>query len=130
MNYGGHFDPDNKKKRIIELEEIVNNPNFWNSDNSNEILSELSNLKSKLKNIEEIKNNIDSNLELANIIKDNYDDEVSELITGEIEILNEKLNNIELNLLLNGEYDSCDCIIKACATARMLSLYVQRWMEK
>ena len=139
MNYGGHFDPDNKKQRIIELEEIVNSPNFWNSDNSNEVLSELSNLKSKLKDIEEIKNNIDSNLELANIIKDNYDDEVSELITGEIEILNEKLNNIELNLLLNGEYDSCDCIIdihpgaggtESCDWASMLYRMYTRWCEK
>ena len=139
MNYGGHFDPENKKKRIIELEEIVNNPNFWNSDNSNEILSELSNLKSKLKDIEEIKNNIDSNLELANIIKDNYDDEVSQLITSEIEILNEKLDNIELNLLLNGEYDSCDCIIdihpgaggtESCDWASMLYRMYTRWCEK
>ena len=139
MNYGGHFDPDKKKQRIIELEEIINNPNFWNSDNSNEILSELSNLKSKLKDIEEIKNNIDSNLELANIIKNNYDEEVSELIISEIDLLNEKLNNIELNLLLNGEYDSCDCIIdihpgaggtESCDWASMLYRMYTRWCEQ
>ena len=139
MIYGGLFDPDNKKERIIELEKIVNDSDFWNSDNCNAIISELNNLKNKLSSVEEIKKIIDNNIELINLIKENPDDEIKNLVISDIDGLNEKLNNIELNLLLNGEYDSCDCIIdihpgaggtESCDWASMLYRMYCRWCEK
>jgi ADP-glucose pyrophosphorylase len=38
--YGGLFDLDNKLKRKNELENIINDPMFWNSNNREEILKE------------------------------------------------------------------------------------------
>ena len=139
MNFGGLFDPEAKKKRISELEEQINKPNFWDSNNSSDILSELNSLKSKLKDIEELKTSIDSNIELANMMNDNYDFEVAELITQDIDNLTYKLDNVELNLLLNGKYDSCDCILdihpgaggtESCDWASMLYRMYTRWCEQ
>ena len=69
MIYGGHFDPDVKKDRINELEIEMNNPNFWDDKtHSEEVLNELNYLKSKLVKVEELKNNIESNLEIVDIM--------------------------------------------------------------
>lgn len=139
INYGGHFDPNTKTKRINELEEIINNPDFWNSDNSNEVITELNTLKSKLKDLEDIRKSIKNNLELANMIKENFDEDINQLIIQDIDKLNSELNNVELNLLFSGEYDSCDCIIdihpgaggtESCDWASMLYRMYTRWCEK
>ena len=55
MIYGGHFDPEIKKERIKELENIMNNSNFWDDkEKSEEVLNELNLLKSKLSSIEKL----------------------------------------------------------------------------
>lgn len=140
MIYGGHFDPGVKKERISELEKIINEPNFWDDKNrSEEILSELNLLKNKISIVESIKNNIESNLEIAKMLKTNLDLEMQEIIFKDIEKIKEKLNNIELELLLNSPYDKCDCILEihpgaggteSCDWASMLYRMYTRWCEK
>lgn len=140
MIYGGLFDPDNKKKRINELESAMNLPNFWDDKTkSEEILNELNSLKSKINNIEKLKLNIESNLEIANILRSNLDIEMLEMISSDIESIKERLNNIELELLLNSPYDKCDCILEihpgaggteSCDWASMLYRMYTRWCEK
>ena len=140
MIYGGHFDPDNKKERISELESIMNQPNFWDDKkNSEELLSELNLLKDKIKIIEELKINIDSNLELAKMLKNNNDLDMQKILEDDIEVLKEKLDNVELELLLNEPYDKCDCILEihpgaggteSCDWASMLYRMYTRWCEK
>ena len=95
MIYGGHFDPDVKKDRIKELELEMNNPNFWDDrSHSDEVLSELNSLKSKIKDIEELKINVESNLEIANLIKESNDLEMQEIISNDIDSIKDKLENI------------------------------------
>ena len=62
MIYGGHFDPDVKKDRIKELENEMNNSNFWDDKkHSEEVLNELNFFKAKLSKVEELKSKIESN---------------------------------------------------------------------
>ena len=139
MIYGGHFDPEVKKNRINELETMMNNPNFWDDKkNSEEILNELNQLKNKINNIEELKNNIESNLEIANMIKESNDLEMQEMISKDIDTIKERLDNLELELLLNNQYDKCDCILEihpgaggteSCDWASMLYRMYTRWCE-
>ena len=138
--YGGHFDSDVKKERIKELESEMNSSNFWDDKtHSEQVLSELNLLKSKINNIEELKLNIESNLEIANLIKENNDLEMQEIIYSDIDSIKEKLDNIELELLLNSDYDKCDCILEihpgaggteSCDWASMLYRMYTRWCEK
>ena len=139
MTYGGLFDPDSKNIRIKELESLMNDANFWNSSNSNDVVQELNNLKGKLKSIEQIKDRISSNLDMALMLKQNYDEELKNLIVDEIVPLKKELDNVELELLLNKEYDSCDSIIdihpgaggtESCDWASMLYRMYTRWCEK
>lgn len=139
MNYGGHFDPVNKKEKIKKLEEEMNSSNFWDDKKrSEEVLGELNLLKSELKNIEELKNTIDDRLEVLNMLNSN-DSDMIELISSEITSTKEKIENIELEVLLNNPYDKCDCILEihpgaggteSCDWASMLYRMYTRWCEK
>ena len=140
MIYGGHFDPEIKKDRIKELESEMNSSNFWDDKNrSEEVLNELNFLKSKLSKVENIKNKIDSNLELILMLKEQVDEELLELVISDIKILETDIESIELELLLNGPYDKCDCILEvhpgaggteSCDWASMLYRMYTRWCEK
>ena len=140
MIYGGHFDPNIKKDRIKELENEMNNSNFWDDkSHSEEVLSELNFLKSKLSKIEELKNKIESNLEICEMLKENTDKELLELLISDISIIEENIETSELELLLSGPYDKCDCILEihpgaggteSCDWASMLYRMYTRWCEK
>ena len=140
MNYGGHFDFDLKKSRIDELEKVMNEPNFWDSkETSEDVLNEINTLKSKTNLIEDLKKRIESNLEIAHLIKENNDQEMFDLIQCDIEKIREELENFELGLFLNEPYDKCDCILEihpgaggteSCDWASMLYRMYTRWCEK
>ena len=139
MNYGGHFDPDNKIKRIKELENKMNQESFWTSSDSSSIISELNNLKGNLDKVKKLKNKIIDNLELTNILKDDYDEEVKNILENDIEILNQELEDISMLLLLNGPYDNCDCILEihpgaggteSCDWTNMLYRMYTRYCER
>ncbi len=140
MNYGGLFDPDSKKERIKELENIMNSSNFWNDKSkSEEVLSELNTLKSKIKSLEELKTNIESNMELLNMLKNNQDSEIEKMIENSLSDYEKQYNDLELELLLNSPYDKCDCILEihpgaggteSCDWALMLYRMYTRWCEK
>ena len=140
MNYGGHFDPDNKKEEINKLEREMNNPNFWDDkENAEKVVSTLNNLKSNLTKVESIKNKVESNIELIDSLKNEDDEEIKLLIEEDIDALDSNIESVELELLLNEPYDSCDCILdihpgaggtESCDWASMLYRMYTRWCEK
>ena len=140
MAYGGHFDPEIKKDRIKELETIMNQSNFWDDkEKSEEVLTELNLLKSKISNIESLKENVESNLEIANLLKTSNDIEMQRMIEENINYITDELNRVELELLLSEPYDKCDCILEihpgaggteSCDWASMLYRMYTRWCEK
>ena len=140
MIYGGHFDPEVKKDRIRELETEMNNPNFWDDKNHSEkVLSELNYLKSKLVKVEELKNNIESNLEMLDMLKETSDEELLELVVSDRDRIGQDLENVELEMLLSAPYDKCDCILEihpgaggteSCDWASILYRMYTRWCEK
>ena len=139
MNYGGHFDTDTRKKRINELENITNNPDFWKSENSNKVYKELNSLKSTINSVEELKNNIKSTLDTLELLKNDNDIELKELIENDINNIESKISDIEIKLLLSGDYDNCDCILEihpgaggteSCDWALMVFRMYTRYCEK
>jgi len=118
----------------------MNNPDFWDDKkHSEEVLNELNSTKSKLQKIKDLKNNVESNLDILNLIKDNIDSDMLELVESDIDNIKENLNTIELELLLNGPYDKCDCILEihpgaggteSCDWASILYRMYTRWCEK
>ncbi|HHW69475.1 MAG TPA: peptide chain release factor 2 [Tenericutes bacterium] len=139
LNYGGHFDSDNKEKRIIELEKIMSSDNFWNDkSNSEKTIEELNYLKGILSNVSELKNIISDSIVLIDELKKNYDDEIKKLVELEINDIGEKLGDLEVKVLLSGPYDKGDAILEihsgaggteACDWAMMLYRMYLRFCE-
>ena len=61
--YGGYFEPENKQKRIQELEEEMNKPTFWDDKKQSEkVINELNNLKNTIDKCSTLKNKIESDI--------------------------------------------------------------------
>lgn len=137
MIYGGYFEPDSKLKRKAELEELMNNPGFWDDKKLSEsVISELNSIKSVLDDCSNLKNKIDSDIELINMLNDSYDEEVMSLINDDIESIDLSLSGLENLLVLNGPYDKGGAILEihpgaggteSCDWANMLYRMYTRW---
>lgn len=140
MIYGGLFDVDKKIEEINLLEAEVNNPDLWNDqDNAKKVIDKFNNLKKMVDGIASLKNTVINSIESLNLIENDFDEELFELIVDELEEIKSDVSDLELQLLLNGEYDSGNCILEvhagaggteACDWAMMLYRMYTRWAEK
>lgn len=139
-NYGGLFDPQKKKSRISKLEEQMKEPNFWdNRKQSEKIINEINYLKEILGNAEDLKNEIISNMDTLKLLKNEYDENMYNLIYDEYKRENDELKQLRITVLLNGPYDKNDAIVEihsgaggteACDWAAMLYRMYARYFEK
>ena len=140
MIYGGHFDCCEKIKQIKQLEEKTMEDGFWNNkDTSSEIIDEINKLKQIVEPLEELKSKINSNLELLELLEIEEDNEVLSAIEKEIPLIEKKISEISLNLLLSGKYDGENCILEihpgaggteSCDWAMMLYRMYRRYAER
>ena len=138
MICGGYFEVAEKEKQIISLTDETNKPDFWNDENNaKKIYAKIASLKNVVNPVNELRNSIDSNLELLEIAND--EDDVLDSIKVEIDTIDFELEKLEKLLLLNGKYDNNDCILEihsgaggteACDWANMLYRMYTRWCEK
>ena len=71
MILGGHFDLENKIKRLEELEKEIAKEGFWdNLDTANAINQECSSLKKITESVLKVKKELVDNLELINILEE------------------------------------------------------------
>lgn len=135
MTQGGHFDLEKKEARIKELEIITKQEDFWqNIDVATKVNQEYVSLKKEVENFWSVQKNIVDNLELIDMV------EVTELtnIEAEMKVLEEKISELEISCLLNGENDKLNCYLEihpgaggteSCDWASMLSRMYIRFCE-
>lgn len=138
--FGGLFDVENKEQRIDELNHELENPNLWDDkEKAESVIEENNNLKKQITSINRLKEDIDGNLELIKMLEDSYDEEMKNNIEQEMDGLTKGMNDLELEVLLSGEYDSNNAILEvhsgaggteACDWANMLFRMYTRWCEK
>lgn len=136
MKYGGHFDPDAKTQKINQLDDKMKDPNFWNDKRKAEsIISEYNSLKSILEEAKKLKDEIEFSYET---LKEN-DNEIYELAVNEVSNISKKIENLEVEVLLNGDYDKNDAVLEihsgaggteACDWANMLYRMYSKWILK
>ena len=136
MIYGGLFDLDKKLVRKSELDSIINDISFWNSDNRENVLKENNSLNELINNVMYIKNKISSNIEFLN---NELDDEMLSLINIEYDELKDMVDKLRIETYLSGEFDKNDCILEihsgaggteSCDWAMMLYRMYTRYLSK
>lgn len=136
MKYGGHFDPEKKQAKLKELDEKIKQPDFWNDRRkAEEIINEFNSIKSTLEQIKNVKEEIEFHLEN---LKENTK-ETNEFAEEELENLRKTISELEIEVLLNGEYDYNDAVLEihsgaggteACDWANMLYRMYSKWILK
>ncbi|MCI9110833.1 MAG: peptide chain release factor 2 [Bacilli bacterium] len=138
MIYGGLFDSFSKQKRLDELDKIMKEDNFWNDKRkSEEVISEYNHLKKLLEETSNLKEEIEFHFEALENSKS--ESESFNWALDEYENLGKRLEDLELQILLSGEYDKSDAVLEihsgaggteACDWANMLYRMYTRWCEK
>ncbi len=115
----------------------MNKTDFWdNQERANKIVEEIQSLKNTIKDIDELNSKASDMLELLN---DDNLEEMAPLIEEELIEFEKNVDELELYLLLNGDYDKNNAILEvhsgaggteACDWAEMLYRMYIRWCEK
>ena len=102
-------------------------------------MAEYNELKNILDTILRIRNSINSNIDIINLLKTKMDLDLKDLVESEIDSLKHDINELENILLLSGKYDKCDCILEihpgaggteSCDWALMLYRMYTRYLSK
>ncbi|MDD3392773.1 MAG: PCRF domain-containing protein, partial [Bacilli bacterium] len=118
----------------------MNKDDFWNNrQESEQVIKEINDIEKTLESLEELKQEIQDNIELLNLLKNEYDEETKNLIESNLDTVANTLNTLEIKLLLNEPYDKNNAILEihsgaggteACDWAMMLYRMYMRWCEK
>ncbi len=104
------FDWDGKQKRIEALEQLMSARDFWNNQEKvREIVAERKSLTAVVRPLEEI---VKADGNLAALVEMAQEDEdLAAEVPGELERLDQRLEDLETRALLNGPLDSSDAIL-------------------
>ena len=89
--------------------------------------------------MESLKKEILEHIEMLELIKETPDLEIQELLSNDVDSIRERLESLEIMVLLDGKYDSLGAILEihsgaggteACDWANMLYRMYTRWCEK
>lgn len=140
MICGGHFDILGKKDQINELEKETIKADFWNDrEEANKIIDEMNSLKEIVKMVEDLMSDINSDLELSELLLETNDEELLHNLEDDLISLRQKVEKAEVFLLLSGPYDKNNCLLEihsgaggteACDWADMLFRMYLRYLEK
>jgi peptide chain release factor 2 len=134
------LDLDNKQKRIEELEADMEAPGFWDDpDKSQKAMKELKGLKDSFEGYDSLKSGLEDINVLIEMADESDDESLVPEIEQEVTSFEEKMEEIRIETLLSGEYDSCDAILtlhagaggtESCDWCQMLLRMYTRWAEK
>ena len=88
---------------------------FWNdSETANKLIGELKNIKNIIGDMKELSSSINGNLDIVNSDKDK---EILSMVEDELVSIKGKMDKLELETYLSGEYDNCNAIFEIHAGA-------------
>ncbi|MCI5525433.1 MAG: peptide chain release factor 2 [Dorea sp.] len=134
------LDVAGKEKRIEELERKVEEPDFWNDpEESQKIMKELKDLKELTEKIRTLYTGYEDVAILLEMGYEEEDPSVVKEIEQEWEKFETLFEELRIQTLLSGEYDSCNAIMtihagaggtESCDWAGMLYRMYNRWAEQ
>lgn len=106
------------EEELTELRAEMDSPEFWsNIARSTTVNKRVSQLEGKLKHVENLRADYDNVEAMLYLLREEPDEEISKECENELAQLNEKVEELELETLLRGEYDDSDAILSLHAGA-------------
>ncbi len=132
--------PDALRARLKEIEEMQQDPNFWNdAANAGKISQEKTKTERILATYDNAYNAVQDAIEYFELAKSEKDEETLEMLFEDAESLQESIKALEVQMMLSGEHDSNNAIVSihpgAGGTesqdwASMLYRMYLRWAER
>lgn len=106
------------KERILELNEEMAEPDFWNDpDKAQKKNKELADLENKVKELDSFNKSIEDIFAMIELGVEMEDEDTQAEAQNEIDILEKKIEKLQLETMLTGEYDSNNAILTLHAGA-------------
>lgn len=133
-------EPEKIEKRLEEIENLQNNPDFWNdASKAGKIQKEKTQLERKLEKFNIAKSAVEDAKELYEMAKEENDEDSLQALYDDAPLLEQQLRDMEIEVLLSGESDANNAILSihpgAGGTesqdwASMLLRMYKRWAER
>ncbi|MEZ7170445.1 peptide chain release factor 2 [Sporosarcina sp. OR05] len=138
-DFRGSLDLENKEARIQELDEVMLDPSFWDSqDAAQKVIAESNALKDTVGEFNEL-NSTQENLEMTlELLREENDEDLQEELFAELKSFKKKMEDFDLQMLLSDEYDKNNAILEIHSGAggtesqdwaSMLLRMYTRWSE-
>ena len=134
------LDPDGLRSRIADLERQASAPGLWDDqENAQKVTSRLSALQSQLKHLESASSRLEDVQALEELGQEEHDQDTLVEARKEIDSLRSDLADMEIQTLLDGEYDERAAVVTirsgaggvdAADWAQMLLRMYMRWAER
>lgn len=106
------FDLDKLKSQANNLEKEIGQDDFWaNQREAQKKINLFNSLNERIKTFDELNKIYNDLIETYLLVKDNYDEELHQMLSSEVEDLEKRFNEFSVEVLLNGEYDECNAIV-------------------
>ncbi|MDY5730527.1 MAG: peptide chain release factor 2 [Eubacteriales bacterium] len=106
------------QEELAELQAEMNSPAFWNNiDRSTVVNKRISAIENKCKHVSELHAGIENVEAMLHLLNEENDEDIAEECGKELELLCERIEELELETLLRGEYDNNNAILSLHAGA-------------
>ena len=107
------LDIDSKNKRIEEINHLMEKPEFWNDvENANLISKELKDITDSINTYNSLHKSFNDIEELVSLAYSENDEALAKDILKQFDELSIKIDDVRTSLLLSGEYDRLDAILR------------------
>ncbi|ROV57586.1 PCRF domain-containing protein, partial [Limosilactobacillus reuteri] len=134
------LDTDRLKSQEAELEQQASAPGLWDdSEHAQKVMSQLSACQSQLKHLSSAASRLDDVATLIELGQEENDADTLHEAQTEIESIQKDLDQMEIETLMDGEYDSRSAVVTirsgaggvdAADFAQMLLRMYLRWAER
>ncbi len=137
---GGFFDVETKRSRLNEIDEQLENPDLWqNFELSRKLNQEKASLEKSLQAIQSLKTAVADALELAELAREEDDQETLNAIAEDVKGYSQQIDSLEFTSIFSGQMDASNAFVdikpgsggtEAQDWAEMLYKMYQHWALK
>ena len=135
--YGGFFDVETKQSRLNEIDEQLEKPDLWqNFELSRHLNQEKASLEKSLEAIQSLKTAVVDALELAELAREEDDQDTLNAIAEDVKDYSQKIDSLEFTSIFSGQMDASNAFVdikpgsggtEAQDWAEMLYKMYQHW---